>query len=178
MLNRCAKDCDSGLTWEADPRHVELAVAELSPGGASTGKLRRRQAECATGPRGTGARRAESLPQRVSKTAYLAADRPHIAFACKECSRAVRKATRGDLTRLKRIGRYLLHTPRAVWEFPLQNEECIVTIGGPSTMKIKDEPPDGNVSSLGAERFRCACVFPTKYHWQRSQRSPRHFFPH
>ena len=56
----------------------------------------------------------------VSATlAYLASDRLDTAFACKECSRAVGKATRADLTRLKRIGRYLLHTPRAVWEFPL-----------------------------------------------------------
>ena len=45
---------------------------------------------------------------------YLASDRPDIAFACTECSRAVGKATRADLTRLKRIGRYLLHPPRAL----------------------------------------------------------------
>ena len=29
MLNRCVVYNDSGLTWEADPRHAELAVAEL-----------------------------------------------------------------------------------------------------------------------------------------------------
>ena len=52
------------------------------------------------------------------------------AFACQECSRAVGKATRADLTRLKRTGRYLLHTPRAVWEFPLQHEENIVVTDG------------------------------------------------
>ena len=33
-------------------------------------------------------------------------------------------------TRLKRIGRYLFHTPRAVWEFPLQTEENVVKIDG------------------------------------------------
>ena len=48
-----------------------------------------------------------------ARLAYLASDRPDIAFACKECSRAVGKATRADLTRLKRIGRYPLHIPRA-----------------------------------------------------------------
>ena len=63
-----------------------------------------------------------------ARLAHLAADRPDIAFACKECSRAVGMASRADLTRLKRIGRYLLHTPRAVWEFPLQTEESTVTI--------------------------------------------------
>ena len=29
MLNRCVIHNDSGLTWEAGPRHAELAVAEL-----------------------------------------------------------------------------------------------------------------------------------------------------
>ena len=53
-----------------------------------------------------------------------------------------------------------------------------LTTLAPSTMKIKDELPDGNISTVGAERFRCSCVFPAKCHWQRSQRSPRHFFPH
>ena len=45
-------------------------------------------------------------------------------------SRAVGKATRADLSRLKRIGRCLLCMPRAVWEFPLQQEESIVQIDG------------------------------------------------
>ena len=44
VLNRCVTYSDSGLAWEADPRHAELAVAELglqaartqtSPGGTS-----------------------------------------------------------------------------------------------------------------------------------------------
>ena len=43
---------------------------------------------------------------------------------------AVGKATRADLTRLKRVGRCLLYTPRAVWEFLLQQEESIVLING------------------------------------------------
>ena len=29
VLNRCVTNSDSGVTWEADPRHAELAVAEL-----------------------------------------------------------------------------------------------------------------------------------------------------
>ena len=44
VLNRCVTYSDTGLTWEVDPRHAELAVAELglqaarpqtSPGGAT-----------------------------------------------------------------------------------------------------------------------------------------------
>ena len=70
-------------------------------------------------------------PTSVSaRLAHLALDRLDIAFACKECSRAVGKATRADLTRLKRIRRYLLYTPRAVWEFTVQYEESVVLIDG------------------------------------------------
>ena len=41
----------------------------------------------------------------------------------RNAARAVGKATRADLRRLKRIGRHLLRTPRAVWKFPLQTQE-------------------------------------------------------
>ena len=69
--------------------------------------------------------------QSVSaRMAFQASRRPDIAFACKECSRAVGKTTRADLIRLRRIGRYLLHNVRAVWEFPLQDAESTVTIDG------------------------------------------------
>ena len=49
VLNRCVTYNDPGLAWEADPRHAELAVAELglqaarpqtSPGGAKPGDTR------------------------------------------------------------------------------------------------------------------------------------------
>ena len=116
VLNRCVMHSDSGLTREADPRHAELAVAEL---GLQAGRSQ-------TSSRGTKSNSPldheelepdeqtahHSVPARLS---YLATGKTDIAFACKECSRAVGKATRADLTRLKRIGRYLLHTLRSVW---------------------------------------------------------------
>ena len=130
VLNRCVTNSDFGLTWEADPRHAELAVAELglqaarpqtSPGGAKPdARLDQEELES------DGQQAYHSVSARL---AYLISDRPDIAFACKEC-RAVGKATRADLTRLKRIRQYLLHTPRAVREFPLQLEESIVLIDG------------------------------------------------
>ena len=131
VLNRCVTYSDTGLTWEADPRHAELAAAELglqsarpqtSPGGAKPSTpLDHEELEP------VGQKAYHSVSARL---AHLAAGRPDVAFACKECSRAAGKATRADLTRVKRIGRHLLHTPRAVWEFPLQTEERIVTIDG------------------------------------------------
>ena len=125
VFYRCVTYSDFGLTWDADTRHADLAVAELglqsahpqtSPGGAKPkAPLDHHELEL------DGQRAYHSVSARL---AYLASDRPDIAFACKG------KATRADLTRLKRIGRYFLHTPRAVWEFPLHDEESTVTIGG------------------------------------------------
>ena len=126
MRNRCVVYNNSGLTWEADPRHAELAVAELglqsarpqtSPGGAKPSTpLHREELE----PDEQKAYHSVS-----ARLAYLAADRPDM-----ECSRAVGKATSAGLTRLKRVGRYVLHAHRAVWEFPRQTEESIVTFDG------------------------------------------------
>ena len=103
-------------------RDAELAVAELglqaarsqtSPGGTKPNALVDHEEL-----EPDGQKACHCVSARLS---YLATDRPDIAFACKECSRAVGKATRADLTRLKRIGRCpLLHAPRAVWEFPLR----------------------------------------------------------
>ena len=122
VLNSCVLYSDSGLTWQADARHAELAVAELglqaarpqtSQGGAKpNAPLHHEELEL------DGQKAYHSVSARLS---YLASDRPDIAFACKECSRAVGKATRADLTRLKRIGRYLLNTPRVIW-----NSRCNV----------------------------------------------------
>ena len=71
-LNRCVTYGNSGLTWEADPRHAELAVAELglqaarpqtSPGGAKpNAPLDHEELE----PDGQ-----KSLPRRVSKIVFF-----------------------------------------------------------------------------------------------------------
>ena len=93
MLNRCVTYSDSGLTWEADPRHAELAVAELglqaarsqtSPGGAKrSAPLDHEELQLD--------RQKAGLDHSVSaRLSYLASDRPDIAFAFKgvqSCSR-------------------------------------------------------------------------------------------
>ena len=47
-----------------------------------------------------------------------------------------------------------------------------LTTLAPSTMKIKDELPDGNISTVGAERFSLReSIFPAKCHWQEASES-------
>ena len=118
VLNRCVIFGNAGLTWEADPWHAELAVAEFglqaarpqtSPGGAKpNAPLDHEELEP------DGQKAYHSVSARLS---YFTAIQPDIASACKECS-------------LKRIGPYPLNSQRGVWEFPLQSGENIVTIDG------------------------------------------------
>ena len=106
------------------------SVRARPSGGASTDEPRRRQAQRATQPRRIGPYGQKANHCVPSRLAEVAVHRPDIAFARKECSRAVGKATPTSLARLKPIGRYLLHPPHPVWEFPLQDQESTVTIDG------------------------------------------------
>ena len=107
-----------------DSKHGELATQELglstarvqsSPGGARS-----------KGDDAESELEIESMKANRSVTArvsYLAADRPEILYATKECGKAATCATRSDLTSLRRIGRYLLKKPRCVWNLPHAGED-------------------------------------------------------
>ena len=92
VLNHCVTYSDSGLAWEAGPRHAELAVAELglqearpqtSPGGAKpSAPLDHEELE---------PDRQKAHHSVSARLAYLSSDRLDIAFACEECSRAAGK---------------------------------------------------------------------------------------
>ena len=133
----------------SDPAEPLCAIQRLLP------ELGQQAARPQTSP--SGAKPSTPLEQKAyhsvsARLAYLASDRPDVALACKECSRAVGKAARADLARLKRIGRHLLYTPRAVWEFPLQQEESIVLIDGLSDADAAGCPKTRRSTSGGCMR--------------------------
>ena len=85
VLNRCVTYCDSGLTREADPRRADLAVAEFglqaarpqtSPGGAKPSAPLDQEE--------LGSDGQQAYHSVSARLAYLASDRPDIAFNCKE----------------------------------------------------------------------------------------------
>ena len=98
VLNRCVTYGDSGLTWEADPRHTELAVAELglqaarpqtSPGGAKPNKpLDHEELE----PDGQ-----KSLPQRASKIVIFVRRPTRYSNRLQEVQSCSRKGNEGRL---------------------------------------------------------------------------------
>ena len=107
-----------GVEVGADPRRGEIIPAEL-------GLLRApRRAVATPGSKAdaesNGADPTE-LPDANEITAYrgisargmyLAADRPELRFAAKEAARHMSAPTRGNVSGLKRLGRFLLARPR------------------------------------------------------------------
>ena len=77
-----------------------------------------------------GVQKRQVQPQHVlpregrhqgARANYLALDRPDIQYAVKEMCREMSNPTRGDLRRLRRLGRYLVGRPRSVWSFKFQD---------------------------------------------------------
>ena len=65
VLNRCVTYSDSWLTWEADPRHTELAEAEL---GLQLARLHKSPSGAKPNTHLDGAWQSESQAQCVSDT--------------------------------------------------------------------------------------------------------------
>ena len=115
ILNRIAMwDNTRGITYEADPWHVEIIIKQLQLNGAKPVSR--------PGTRDEGRTREgnKMLPADKETTNYLATvarcnylpGRPDIAVAAEELARAMSKPARGDLQRLKRLARYLKGRPR------------------------------------------------------------------
>ena len=68
------------------------------------------------------------FPAVAAKANYLAQDRPDIAFACKELCRDFSVPTKERYCKLKRLGRYLLGTPRLTWFYPWQGLPEVVDV--------------------------------------------------
>ena len=141
VLNRVLGWTEAGLTFEADQRHAEILINELgvrgckpvsTPGARDdvgkasvvsindAGAVENNDDEGTAGPLLTGheATRFRALTARAK---YLAQDRVDIQFAVKEIARRMATPRRGDMLLLKRLARYLVGAPRAVYTFPWQS---------------------------------------------------------
>ena len=125
LLNRIVEYTDNAITFEADQRHVERIVRSLNldttrsnkdvttPGVKAT-DVTEQMGEPLTGKAVT------SFRSLVMRAAYVAQDRADIQFATKELAIVMSAPTQGDLTALKRLGRYLRGKPRCVLVFRFQ----------------------------------------------------------
>ena len=101
---------------EADPRHADIIVqslglAKASKPVATPGLKQKVDAAADTLPPANEAQAYRSLTMRA---AYIAEDRPDFKFATKELARSTQCPMSGSWEALKRLGRYLLGTPRLI----------------------------------------------------------------
>ena len=126
ILGRILEWTPSGISYEADPRHVMKIVKDLgldkckevaTPGVKIEDK--ENGGEGAEQLVGAEATRYRAIAARCN---YLSLDRADITFATKEVTRRMSKPCNEDWAALKRLGRYLKGRPRAVQWFKWRNE--------------------------------------------------------
>ena len=117
VLNRSIRWTTRGIDYEADPRHRQVILKELGLEGCSpvTTPFGPQEQGCLQ-DEGELLSGAEAIKFRaiVARLNYLAADRPDIQYAAKEVSKRMATPRKPDWQLLKRLGRYLAGSARAV----------------------------------------------------------------
>ena len=102
-----------GITYEADPRHVEIILEQLNLKDAETVTT---PGICEEGRTQEDLHvllefeQASTYRALVARCQYIAPDRLDIAYTVKELARGMAVPTRGEWQRFKRLGRYLKGT--------------------------------------------------------------------
>jgi hypothetical protein len=126
VLNRTIRVTDQGWEYEADQRHADLLIKGLnlqeakgvkSPGEEDKPWQEEENGQTLVGKDNTQYR---ALAARAN---YLSSDRADIQYAVKEVCRGMANPTRGDLRRLRRLGRYLKSRPRVISRYPFQGRQ-------------------------------------------------------
>ena len=116
ILNRIIQWSDiNGISYEADPRHIEIILEQLglkeaspvsTPGTKEEGRTKLGNEDKLDD--------GETSKYRalVARCNYIAPDRLDIAYTVKGLARRMADPTDGDWQRLKRLGRYLKGKPR------------------------------------------------------------------
>ena len=124
ILNRVIRVDEEGWNYEADQRHAELIIKAMNLEGAkgvsSPGEDEKpwKEEELKELLSSHEATKYRAVAARAN---YLALDRPDIQFATKEVCRGMSSPTRGDVSKLRRLARYLILKPRSVMKYRFQS---------------------------------------------------------
>ena len=111
------------LTYEPDPRHVEIILRSLNLDTKAKSVVTPAVRAKPEGNDNDPLAEAEVRDYRSTcmRIAFLAQDLPHLLYASKEIARKMQKPTRGAYTAMKRIGRFLKGAPRCVQTYHMQD---------------------------------------------------------
>ena len=155
IVEATGASCGAGaVSYEPDPRHVEIAMKELgldAPGTETVATLGVKTAEeLDDTPLGqAGATKFRSVTMRL---AFLALGLPRLLYCTKEAARRMQKPTKGAWAKLKRIGRFLRGQPRCVqwlrWQREVEGVDGRDGLG-PCRMPRDEEVDDGMPLAAG-----------------------------
>ena len=123
VLNRIVTWTDQGVQYEADPRHAEIVIKQLGLENAKglitpgTKEEVRTKEDHENEPNEEYTSIHRAITARLN---YLASDRADLAFAVNDVAREMSEPTQGSSDGLKRIGRYLVSSPRVVLNYGWQ----------------------------------------------------------
>ena len=147
VLNRVISWSDDAILYEADQRHAEILVRELGLEGgrpvATPGAREDANKASALFVDENGqvktdgndkdnpllnAEEATKFRGLAARANYLAQDRPEAKYAVKEVARRMATPRSADWVLLKRLGRYLLGSPRVVYKYYWQHVPACVDV--------------------------------------------------
>ena len=128
VLNRVLQWTESGIQYQADPRHIEILIRDVDTG--ASGKLPSApgvKSEIKEGDQTDEelleGREATLYRSWAARANYLGMDRTDMCYAAKELCRSMSKPTKGSFKALVRLVRYLQGAPWLVYSFDWQKEE-------------------------------------------------------
>lgn len=103
IFNRCLEWQLDGLYLGADPRHAELAVAELGMNNNTPMSTPAVKTDPDPLSPKLDAQEATLFTRVVARCNFLAADRTDLQYSAKDCSKGMASPTKQHLAMLKRI---------------------------------------------------------------------------
>ena len=133
FLGRSIRWCREGIEYEGDEKHAKTLVKDwgmdqsksVGTPGTSEEKAKIENDEELPSLNGSEAKRYRAAAARLN---YLAQDRPDLAFAAKEVSRAMSSPNSGDEMRLKRVIRYIQGCLRVCMQYKWQKQPEVLTV--------------------------------------------------
>ena len=119
ILNRRLEVAEDGLLYRADPKHVQILVKELGLEAESKGTDAASARDEGKEDDGNVLDKMDATKFRAlaARANYLAQDRFDLQYAAKEACRCMASPTVGGMKKIKRIARYVLQHPEAVWKY-------------------------------------------------------------
>ena len=120
-LNRILKWTDEGISYEADPRHVDIVVKALGVSKAVTTPLVREPPDNVdVKDKMLSEQEATLYRSCTMRIGYISQDRTDLQRVTRELAKGMSAPTERHMELLKRCSRYLLHSPRVIQMFRRQ----------------------------------------------------------